>query len=62
MALAERFPRAEFRWIDIEDEAEAPAAPAGEAYFLKTVAMVAWMRSAASRGSFASRIGRPTTM
>ena len=22
-ALAERFPRAEFRWVDIEDEAEA---------------------------------------
>jgi len=23
LALAERFPRAEFRWVDIEDEAEA---------------------------------------
>jgi thioredoxin 1 len=23
LAMAERFPRAEFRWVDIEDEAEA---------------------------------------
>ena len=23
MAMAERFPRAEFRWVDVEDEAEA---------------------------------------
>lgn len=23
MAMAERFPRAEFRWVDIEDDAEA---------------------------------------
>src|SRR5687768_10809627 len=61
LALAARFPQAEFRWVDIEEDPPERAAARGAAQ-VKIEAMVPWIASAAARGSAASRTGRPTTM